>query len=118
MRNIAVIGSGQMGNGIAQVFAQQGFMVQLIDVDNQALDKAVKTITRNRDRLIEKGQVEGSKRDQILTNIQTSTNLEASVHHCDLIVEAVPEKLELKQKVFSALDQCTPSHCIDRKSVV
>lgn len=112
MRNIAVIGSGQMGNGIAQVFAQQGFMVQLIDVDNQALDKAVKTITRNLDRLIEKGQVEGSKRDQILTNIQTSTNLEASVHHCDLIVEAVPEKLELKQKVFSALDQCTPSHCI------
>ncbi|HQU52541.1 MAG TPA: 3-hydroxyacyl-CoA dehydrogenase NAD-binding domain-containing protein, partial [Saprospiraceae bacterium] len=57
MRNIAVIGSGQMGNGIAQVFAQQGFMVQLIDVDNQALDKAVKTITRNLDRLIEKGQV-------------------------------------------------------------
>ena len=112
MRNIAVIGSGQMGNGIAQVFAQQGFMVQLIDVDNQALDKAVKTITRNLDRLIEKGQVEGSKRDQILTNIQTSTNLEASVHHCDLIVEAVPEKLELKQKVFRALDQCTPSHCI------
>lgn len=112
MRNIAVIGSGQMGNGIAQVFAQQGFMVQLIDVDNLALDKAVKTITRNLDRLIEKGQVEGSKRDQILTNIQTSTNLEASVHHCDLIVEAVPEKLELKQKVFRALDQCTPSHCI------
>ena len=112
MRNIAVIGSGQMGNGIAQVFAQQGFMVQLIDVDNQALDKAVKTIMRNLDRLIEKGQVEGSKRDQILTNIQTSTNLEASVHHCDLIVEAVPEKLELKQKVFRALDQCTPSHCI------
>ena len=112
MRNIAVIGSGQMGNGIAQVFAQQGFMVQLIDVDNQALDKAVKTITRNLDRLIEKGQVEGSMRDQILTNIQTSTNLEASVHHCDLIVEAVPEKLELKQKVFRALDQCTPSHCI------
>ena len=112
MRNIAVIGSGQMGNGIAQVFAQQGFMVQLIDVDNQALDKAVKTITRNLDRLIEKGQVEGSMRDQILSNIQTSTNLEASVHHCDLIVEAVPEKLELKQKVFRALDQCTPSHCI------
>ena len=112
MRNIAVIGSGQMGNGIAQVFAQQGFVVQLIDVDNQALDKAVKTIMRNLDRLIEKGQVEGSKRDQILTNIQTSTNLEASVHHCDLIVEAVPEKLELKQKVFRALDQCTPSHCI------
>ena len=112
MRNIAVIGSGQMGNGIAQVFAQQGFMVQLIDVDNLALDKAVKTITRNLDRLIEKGQVEGSMRDQILSNIQTSTNLEASVHHCDLIVEAVPEKLELKQKVFRALDQCTPSHCI------
>lgn len=79
MRQIAVIGSGQMGNGIAQVFAQQELNVQLVDVDAQALERAVSTITRNVDRLIDKGQVEGSKRDQILQSIRTSTDLEASV---------------------------------------
>ncbi|MCB0600419.1 MAG: 3-hydroxybutyryl-CoA dehydrogenase, partial [Saprospiraceae bacterium] len=112
MRQIAVIGSGQMGNGIAQVFAQQELNVQLVDVDAQALERAVSTITRNVDRLIDKGQVEGSKRDQILQSIRTSTDLEASVKNCDLIIEAVPEKLDLKQRIFVSLDQCAPPHCI------
>ncbi|MCB0657983.1 MAG: NAD(P)-binding domain-containing protein, partial [Saprospiraceae bacterium] len=75
MQKIGVVGSGQMGNGIAQVFAQNGYEVFLVDVDQQALNTAMNTINRNVDRLIQKGMVEQVERSTIIDRIQISTNL-------------------------------------------
>ncbi|MEZ4900045.1 MAG: 3-hydroxyacyl-CoA dehydrogenase NAD-binding domain-containing protein [Saprospiraceae bacterium] len=112
MQKIGVVGSGQMGNGIAQVFAQNGYEVFLVDVDQQALNTAMNTINRNVDRLIQKGMVEQVERSTIIDRIQISTNLADAVKDCQLVVEAVPERLDLKTNVFKSLDEHAPETCI------
>ena len=112
MKNIAVIGAGAMGNGIAHTFAQVGFKVQLIDVNQTALNTAIATITKNLDRLIAKGKIDEISKTQTLDNISTYTNIPEGVEYASLVVEAATENVDLKLKVFKQLDQACPEDTI------
>ncbi|MCH7403201.1 3-hydroxyacyl-CoA dehydrogenase family protein [Belliella kenyensis] len=112
MKNIAVIGSGTMGNGIAHVFAQHGFMVALIDVNPSALDKAVATIQKNLDRQVSKGIINEEQKETALNNIKTYTQLSDGVAQADLVVEAATENVDIKLKIFKELDELCPSHTV------
>ena len=109
---IAVVGGGTMGNGIAHVCAQSGKSVRLIDVDRDVLDAALETIGKNLDRQIKKGRLEEGARDEILGRIDTDTDLASGVSDVDLVVEAVPEKAELKAEIFRTLDESAPDGAI------
>lgn len=104
-KNIAVIGAGTMGNGIAHVFAQNNFTVTLIDVSAPALERALQTIDKNLDRQVAKETISASQKAQTLQNITTSTDLATGVKNADLIVEAATENTSLKLKIFQDLDQ-------------
>jgi 3-hydroxybutyryl-CoA dehydrogenase len=104
MKNIAVIGSGTMGNGIAHTFAQFGYQVSLIDVSDNALSKALATISKNLDRQVTKGTLSESEKEATLANITIFTDLQTGVAEAELIVEAASENLELKLKIFKDLD--------------
>ncbi len=109
MKNIAVIGAGTMGNGIAHVFAQFGHTVTLIDVSQDALDKAKITITKNLDRQVSKGTLSEEEKLITLSNITTDTSIENGVKNVQLVVEAATENIELKLKIFNELDRvCAP----------
>ncbi|MCF8329449.1 MAG: 3-hydroxybutyryl-CoA dehydrogenase [Crocinitomicaceae bacterium] len=109
MKNIAVIGAGTMGNGIAHVFAQFGHTVTLIDVSQDALDKAKATITKNLDRQVSKGTLSEEEKLNTLSNITTDTSIENGVKNVQLVVEAATENIELKLKIFNELDRvCAP----------
>jgi 3-hydroxybutyryl-CoA dehydrogenase len=109
MKNIAVIGAGTMGNGIAHVFAQFGHTVTLIDVSQDALDKAKTTITKNLDRQVSKGTLSEEEKLITLSNITTDTSIENGVKNVQLVVEAATENIELKLKIFNELDRvCAP----------
>lgn len=109
MKNIAVIGSGSMGNGIAHVFAQTNHHVLLIDVNQTALDKALATISKNLSRQVEKGILTEEQKQQALSNITTSTEYGAELSNCDLVVEAATENPEIKFSIFRKLDEiCKP----------
>ena len=112
MKNISVIGSGTMGNGIAHVFAQNGYSVSLVDINESALEKALITISKNLDRMIAKEKITASVKENTLNNIQTFSSLELGVKHADLVVEAATENKELKFKIFKDMDAYAPSHCI------
>ena len=112
MENIAVIGAGTMGNGIAHVFAQRGFKVQLIDAQAPALEKAMATIEKNLDRQISKQTITAEEKAITLSNIQTSTSIEKGVVHADLVIEAATENAEIKKKIFASLDQYAKPACI------
>ncbi|AZI28057.1 3-hydroxybutyryl-CoA dehydrogenase [Pedobacter sp. G11] len=112
MKNISVIGSGTMGNGIAHVFAQFNYQVNLIDVNQEALDKAILTITKNLDRQIAKGTLSEEQKLITLGNIKTFTAMKDGVQHADLVVEAATENIDLKLKIFKDLDQFAPSDAI------
>ena len=112
MKNIAVIGAGAMGNGIAHTFAQSGYKVQLIDVNNDTLNKALKTISNNLDRLISKGKIEENKKSKILSNISTFTDITDGVEYASLVIEAATENLDLKLKIFQQLDNSCPEDTI------
>ncbi|MGF1925830.1 MAG: 3-hydroxyacyl-CoA dehydrogenase family protein [Bacteroidia bacterium] len=101
---IAVIGSGTMGNGIAHTFAQHGYPVNLIDINGDALEKAIATITKNLDRQLAKGTINEDQKVNTLNNITTLTDLQTGVSDSDLIVEAATENLDLKLKIFTELD--------------
>jgi len=107
MQNIAVIGAGTMGNGIAHVFAQYGHNVQLIDVSQVALDKAIATIGKNLDRQVAKGTLTEDEKNQTLANITTQTDLKTGVQGVALVVEAATENIDLKLNIFKELDACT-----------
>lgn len=110
IQKIAVIGGGTMGNGIAHVFAQYNFPVALIDVKQEFLDKAIKTISANLDRQIKKGTLTEAQKAETLNNITPTTDLSGAVKEVDLVVEAVNENFELKQSIFKTLDEhCKPS---------
>jgi len=112
MHKIAVVGAGQMGNGIAHVFAQQGYPVNLIDVKQEALDKALATIAKNLDRQIAKGSISEADKKQTLDNISLCTEMPSACSDRDLIVEAATENIELKLKIFTQLDSFAPAGCI------
>ncbi|WP_299708452.1 3-hydroxybutyryl-CoA dehydrogenase [uncultured Pontibacter sp.] len=104
MKKIAVIGSGTMGNGIAHVFAQNGFSVSLIDISEEALNKALATISKNLDRIIAKGNLTEEQKEKTLSHITTYTNMQEGVQEADLVVEAATENVDLKLKIFKDLD--------------
>lgn len=107
MKNIAVIGSGTMGNGIAHVFAQYGFTVSLIDISEEALKKASATIEKNMGRQVEKGLLSEEGKKKALANLTTTTFLKEGVREADLVVEAATENLDLKLKIFKEVDEST-----------
>ena len=112
MENIAVIGSGTMGNGIAHVFAQSGFKVNLIDISEEALAKALKTIEKNLDRMVAKEKIDEATKASTLANITTYTSIEEGAKTVDLAVEAATENVDIKLKIFEQLDAATKPECI------
>lgn len=112
MKNIVVIGSGTMGNGIAHVFAQSGYSVKLVDIKQAALDKAMQTIEKNLDRQVQKGTLDEQGKSAALANIQTSTEMSQAVADADLVVEAATENPDIKLDIFRQLDQSCPPHTI------
>ena len=112
MKNIAVIGSGTMGNGIAHVFAQNGFRVNLIDISQKALDKGVATISKNLDRMVAKEKITEAIKKVTLANITTFTSIKEGVDSVDLVVEAATENVNLKIKIFNELDENCSSNTI------
>ena len=112
MKNITVIGAGTMGNGIAHTFAQAGFLVNLADISQDALDRGIKTITNNLDRIIAKGNLTEDQKNATLGNITTFTSISEAVKSADLIVEAATENQDLKLKIFQQMDEFSPENCI------
>ena len=109
---IAVIGAGTMGNGIAHVFAQNGFKVNLLDVSEDQLQKAMQTITKNLDRQVSKGTIDEEKKQSTISNITTYNNLADGVKEARLVVEAAKENTDLKLKIFKQVDEAAPQDCI------
>ncbi len=112
MKNIAVIGAGTMGNGIAHTFAQNKLKVNLIDISEQSLEKGMATILRNLDRMMAKEKITEENKKETLQNIQTYTELSKGVSNVDLVIEAATENVELKLKIFKDLDELTNSDTI------
>ena len=113
MKKIAVIGAGTMGNGIAHTFAQKNYQVNLIDVSEQSLEKALSTISKNLDRMVSKDKISESEKSQTLANIQTSTEINEDVlSDTDLVVEAATENLDIKLQIFENLDSLCPEKTI------
>ena len=112
MKKIAVIGAGTMGNGIAHVFAQNGFQVHLIDVSQDALDKGLATIANNLDRMLAKDKISISDKDNTLSNIIKFIDLKSGVSGTDVVIEAATENLAIKLKIFKDLDAICDSNTI------
>jgi len=109
MKNITVIGAGTMGNGIAHVFAQTGFNTTIVDISENALEKAIQTITKNLDRMVAKGTITEAQKSDTLKHLSTSTAIELGAANADLVVEAATENEGLKLKIFTQLDAvCKP----------
>lgn len=112
MKNIAVIGAGTMGNGIAHVFAQNNYQVHLIDISQEALNRGLLTIVKNLDRLVDKGTITAEIKTQTLANITTFTSIAEGVKNTDLVVEAATENVDLKLKIFKQIDEEAPENAI------
>ncbi|MBI1221491.1 MAG: 3-hydroxybutyryl-CoA dehydrogenase [Bacteroidetes bacterium] len=112
MKNITVIGSGTMGNGIAHVFAQNGYQVSLVDVNPAALEKALATIRKNMDRQIQKELISEEDKAKALENLKTYTDLKEGAQNADLLIEAASENFDVKTSIFKQLDEITPPACI------
>lgn len=112
IKNITVVGSGTMGNGICHVFAQAGFKVNMMDINQAAMDKALVTIGKNMDRQIAKGAMTEEAKTAALANISTYTDMSAAVKDADLVVEAATENIDLKVKIFQQLDELSPEKAI------
>jgi 3-hydroxybutyryl-CoA dehydrogenase len=109
---VSVIGAGTMGNGIAHVFAQSGFDVNLVDVNQSQLDKALQTIATNFDRQIAKGKITEAQKQSSLHKISTFSDISSGVETADLVIEAASENEQLKLKIFTQLDETVPGNCI------
>jgi 3-hydroxybutyryl-CoA dehydrogenase len=112
MKNISVIGCGTMGNGIAHVFALAGFNVQLIDINEAALQKALQKIASNLDRQVSKQLITEDQKNQAIANINSSTELSKGVSNADLVIEAATENVGIKLQIFKDIDAAAPAHCI------
>ncbi len=109
---VSVIGAGTMGNGIAHVFAQRGYKVTLIDVSQPQLDKALATIGKNLDRMVNKEIIRKELKDETLKNITTSNSIAEGVKNASLVVEAATENADLKLNIFRQMDESAPADCI------
>jgi len=112
MKNVAVIGAGTMGNGIAHTFAQFDYKVQLIDISQKSLDKGMATIEKNLDRMVAKERITEAQKAQTLSNITTYTELKEGVEYASLVVEAATENFDLKRQIFTQLDEYCPEDTI------
>jgi 3-hydroxybutyryl-CoA dehydrogenase len=112
VKKIAVIGAGTMGNGIAHVFAQSGYEVNLIDISEAALQRALKTIGGNMDRMIAKEKLTEAQKTEALARLHPVTDLKQGVASADLVVEAATENIDLKLRIFADMDAHAPEHCI------
>jgi 3-hydroxybutyryl-CoA dehydrogenase len=112
MKNVAVIGAGTMGNGIAHTFAQNDYKVQLIDVSRASLDRGLATIAKNLDRMVAKEKISEADKSKTLNNITTFTDLKTGVEYASLVVEAATENLDLKLKIFRDLEAFCPDDTI------
>jgi 3-hydroxybutyryl-CoA dehydrogenase len=112
MKKICVIGAGTMGNGIAHVFAQNGFDVTLVDVSQEQLNRALTIITKNLDRQVTKGVIPAGHKEMTLKKIETITSLATGVKDADLVVEAATENLDLKLSIFKSIDEHAPKGAI------
>jgi len=112
MKNITVIGAGTMGNGIAHVFAQNNYQVNLVDISSNVLDKALLTIGANLDRLLAKEKISEETKRTTLANITTHTSMEKGISNADLVVEAATENIDLKLKIFREIDALAPVKAI------
>lgn len=112
MKNISVIGAGTMGNGIAHVFAMNNYNVNLIDISQVSLDKALATIEKNLNRMVAKEKISEVKKNETLANISTYTAMKDGVSSADLVVEAATENVDLKLKIFKQMDELAPSEAI------
>ncbi|MBT3742662.1 MAG: 3-hydroxybutyryl-CoA dehydrogenase [Polaribacter sp.] len=105
MKNLAVIGAGTMGNGIAHTFAQFDYKVQLIDISETALKKGMATIAKNLDRMVAKEKISEADKEKTLGNISTFTSIQEGVKNTSLVIEAATENAVLKAKIFKELDE-------------
>ena len=112
MKNVAVIGAGTMGNGIAHTFAQSGFRVQLIDISEASLKRGMDTIAKNLDRMVTKEKITETQKEETLNNITTFTSIDEGVEYASLVVEAATENVDLKLKIFKQLDEACPEDTI------
>ena len=112
MKNVSVIGAGTMGNGIAHVFAQNGFKVTLVDISLHQLNKALETIAKNCDRQVAKNTINEEQKRTLLANISVESDLPAGVSNADLVVEAATENTDLKLKIFEEVDKAAPRNAI------
>ena len=112
MKKVAVIGAGTMGNGIAHVFAMHDYQVNLCDVSDSALEKALETIDKNLWRMVAKEKISEDHQKTTMGNITAHTNLEEAVKDADLVIEAASENVDVKLKIFQALDKHTKDSCI------
>ena len=112
MQAITVIGAGTMGNGIAHVFAQNGYRVTLCDISEASIQKALTTIAANLDRMVKKGTIGEDVKASTLNNIATTTSIGEACAQADLVVEAATENIELKLNIFRQMDAAAPAHCI------
>ena len=112
INKIAVIGAGTMGNGIAHVFAQNGFQVNLIDVSQIQLNKAIENITKNLERQLSKNLISADIKSETLKNITPLTTLASGIQEADLVIEAATENIDLKLKIFKEIDEAAPGNCI------
>lgn len=109
---MAVIGAGTMGNGIAHSFAQSGYRVNLIDIDEITLNKALQTISKNLDRMLEKGVISNDQKTSTIKNITTYTDINKGVENTSLVVEAATENEAVKIQIFKILDETSPKNTI------
>ena len=112
MKNIAVIGAGTMGNGIAHTFAQFNYNVQLIDISQNSLDKAIASIKKNLSRMLVKDKITNAEKERTLANITTYTSIKEGTQYASLVIEAATENLDLKLKIFKELDEVCPEDTI------
>ena len=112
IKKVSVIGAGTMGNGIAHVFAQNNFEVNLVDVNAAQLEKALQTIAKNFDRQIAKGSITEETKKGALANISTFTSIKEGVQNADIVIEAATENVELKLKIFKEIDEAAPVSAI------
>ncbi len=112
MKNIAVIGAGTMGNGIAHVFAQNGYQVNIIDISQNALERALATIDKNLERLLSKERISSEDKSNTINNLKTFTSISEGVKNADLVIEAATENVDLKLKIFKQIDEEAPKNAI------
>lgn len=112
MDKIVVIGAGTMGNGIAHVFAMNGYKTTIVDISQSALEKAIATITKNLERMLTKASINQEQLDATLKLLSTSTSMATALENADLVVEAATENIDLKLNIFKSLDEHAPAHTI------